>query len=591
MPGELPSDVSGNSATLEHFLGHHSYWLRVLIDCFPDLIFIKDRKSRIVVSNRAHLDVLGAAHLEDVAGKTDFDLFPESMARKFFTEEQALIASGRILDVEEDVVDPRNGELRWLHTTKVPLRDGNGSVAGLIGICRDITERKRTEQMLAQANRDMEQRVAERTAELSRERLLLRTLVDNLPDYIFVKDAQSRFVLVNHACARQLGAQRPEDVLGKSDADFVAPELAAQYLADEQALMKSGQLVHKEEPTEHRQTGERRWSLTTKVPLTDENGNAGGLVGIGRDITPIKEAEKKVEVLHRRLVAASRQAGMAEIATGVLHNVGNVLNSVNISAELMNDNLRRSKLDKLKKLADMLGEQKSDLMAFLAAQNRAEQVSAYVQKLAETLGDERDRLQAEMSGLMQNIGHIKEIVAMQQNYVGNLGVMEKVEIAELVEDALKLSGALSDQNHVRVERQFGSVPSLNQDRHKVLQILVNLFSNAKNACDAGGGEQKRIQVRLGAVGADRVRIEVADNGVGLPPENLGRIFSQGFTARKDGHGFGLHNSFLAAQELGGCLDAQSDGLGRGATFVLELPMSVRDKAGPGSRQADQGEAA
>src|SRR5664280_1567910 len=131
-----------------------------------------------------------------------------------------------------------------------------------------------------------------RTDEFLHERLILRTLIDNLPDFVFVKDAQSRFVILNTACAQQLGASCPEEVLGKSDADFVSPELAAQYLADEHALMRSGQMLHKEEPVQHKQSGEMRWSLTTKIPLRDDTGKIMGLMGIARDITKRKQAEE-----------------------------------------------------------------------------------------------------------------------------------------------------------------------------------------------------------------------------------------------------------------------------------------------------------
>ena len=165
-------------------------------------------------------------------------------------------------------------------------------VVGLMGINRDITDRKQAEEDLRRAHDELEKRVAGRTVEISHERLMLRTLIDNLPDIIFIKDAQSRFAIVNMACAQQLGASRPEDVLGKSDADFVAADLAAQYRADEQALMQSGKPVHKEEPTQHRGTGEMHWSFTSKIPIKHEDGRIIGLIGIARDITEHKRVEQ-----------------------------------------------------------------------------------------------------------------------------------------------------------------------------------------------------------------------------------------------------------------------------------------------------------
>ncbi len=268
--------------------------LRTLIDNLPDNMFVKDGQSRILISNLAHVRALGATRPEDVLGKTDLDIFPAELAKQYYADDQALMKSGQPLNREEPVVNPRTGEKRWLQTTKVPLQDKDGKVIGLMGISRDITDKKQAEEDLRRAKAELEKRVAERTTEISHERLLLRTLIDNLPDLIFIKDAQSRFTIVNTACAQQLGASRPEDVLGKSDADFVAADLAAQYRADEQALMQSGKPVHKEEPTQHKGTGEIHWSLTSKIPLRHEDGRIIGLIGIARDITKHKQAEQAV---------------------------------------------------------------------------------------------------------------------------------------------------------------------------------------------------------------------------------------------------------------------------------------------------------
>jgi PAS domain S-box-containing protein len=252
--------------------------LRTLIDNLPDCIYVKDIEARKVVVNRADLENLGCQSEAEALGKTDFDFFPQEMAAGFFADDQSVLQTGQpVINREEKVVLP-NGETRWLLTTKVPWRDASGKIIGLIGIGRNVTS----------------QRLAE--IKLNEERNLLRTLVDSLPDIIFAKSAQSRFILTNTACARQLGAGHVEEVLGKTDADFVSPELGAQYLADEQALMRSGQPVTKEELTQHKETGKTRWSLTTKVPLKDDAGKVVGLIGIARDITEQKQAG---EVLRR----------------------------------------------------------------------------------------------------------------------------------------------------------------------------------------------------------------------------------------------------------------------------------------------------
>jgi two-component system NtrC family sensor kinase len=171
------------------------------------------------------------------------------------------------------------------------------------------------------------------------------------------------------------------------------------------------------------------------------------------------------------------------------------------------------------------------------------------------------------------IDHIKQIVAMQQNYAQVSGVIEKIALLDVVEDALSIHSGAYTRHGVTVVRQFEFAPTVMVERHKVLQILGNLFSNAKYACDASSEKEKKVIVRVQGLPEDRIRIEVKDNGMGIPPENLTRIFSQGFTTRKDGHGFGLHGSALSAHEIGGSLSVHSDGVGTGATFTLEIAAS------------------
>jgi signal transduction histidine kinase len=170
------------------------------------------------------------------------------------------------------------------------------------------------------------------------------------------------------------------------------------------------------------------------------------------------------------------------------------------------------------------------------------------------------------------------------------GVCENLAAAGLVEDALRMNAAAFDRHHIDVVREFAdNTPPVRVDRHKVLQILINLLRNAKYAMDAQSaksGQAKRLVVRVGVAFPDRVKITIADNGVGIDPENLTRIFNHGFTTKKDGHGFGLHSGANAAKEMGGTLTARSDGPGKGAEFALELPIitSVRQEEHAGTER-------
>jgi PAS domain S-box-containing protein len=295
------------------------------------------------------------------------------------------------------------------------------------------------------------------------------------------------------------------------------------------------------------------------------------LVGIDLDISERVEAEERERQLQQQLRDASRQAGMAEIATNVLHNVGNVLNSVNISASLVTESVKKSGAAGLTKVVALLKQNEPDLAAFVSADPRGRHLPAYLEQLSGHLGAEQHTRLQELDHLRKNIDHIKEIVSMQQSYSKLVGVPETLEVPSLVEDALRMNSGAFTRHGVALHRHFEEVPMIVVEKHKVLQILINLLRNAKYACEASGKKDKQVVVRI-ANHAGGVRIAVEDNGVGIQPEHLSRIFAHGFTTKKDGHGFGLHGGALAARELGGALRVESAGPGHGATFTLDLPL-------------------
>jgi signal transduction histidine kinase len=246
-----------------------------------------------------------------------------------------------------------------------------------------------------------------------------------------------------------------------------------------------------------------------------------------------------------------------------------VLNSVNVSCTLLMDQLRRSRVENVSRIAAMIAENEGDLAGFLEKDARGTQLPVYIGSLAKALEEERRAMLDESASLRERIDHIKEIVGMQQNYGRVSGVNETITAEKLMEDALKLNADALARHGIAVARRYGKVPPITVDKHKVLQILLNLINNAKYAC-IGGGEKTIV---LSLLGRDpgRVRLQVEDNGKGIEAENLDRIFQHGFTTRKSGHGFGLHSGALAARELGGSLSARSHGPGLGAVFTLELP--------------------
>ncbi|WPB75168.1 ATP-binding protein [Archangium violaceum] len=298
-----------------------------------------------------------------------------------------------------------------------------------------------------------------------------------------------------------------------------------------------------------------------------------GATLFSRDVTERKEAEARLAELHRGLVDVSRHAGMAEIATGVLHNVGNTLNSVNVSAHFVVERLRGSRSAGLDKAVELLRENASRLGAFLEEDPRGRQFPAYLAALSGQLAQERESVLEELRRLTESVDHIKSVVSMQQQHARFSGVLERVEVSTLLDDAMRLHAVSFERLGIQLRREYtASASAVMVDRHKLLQILVNLLSNARHALLESQRPDKQLTLRVEEAGA-RLRIAVADNGVGIAPEILQRLFSQGFTTKKDGHGFGLHISALSAEELGGSLQCESEGPGTGATFTLELPLA------------------
>jgi signal transduction histidine kinase len=277
------------------------------------------------------------------------------------------------------------------------------------------------------------------------------------------------------------------------------------------------------------------------------------------------------------LLEVSRAAGMAEVATGVLHNVGNVLNSVNVSCTLVSDQLRESRVGNLARVADLLAENRRNLSQFLSEDPRGQKIPKYLTSLASALEEEHKVMQRETGSLQDRIEHIKEIVAMQQSYGRVSGISETISAEKLMEDALKLNTGALSRHQVRVRRQYEAVSPITVDKHAVLQILLNLINNAKYACTDSDKEEKIITLRVLNHNPGRIQMQVEDNGIGISRDNLTRIFQHGFTTKKTGHGFGLHSGALTARTLGGSLTVSSDGPGFGATFTLELPCTPGGK--------------
>lgn len=395
-----------------------------------------------------------------------------------------------------------------------------------------------------------------------------RLVWDSSADGMRLTEASGRIFRVNEAYCRMVGKRR-EELEGQLLSVVYAPEEAEANLRTFVNRIASDSINVHSETEVTLWNGNKVW-----FDLSNSHLELPGrvlLLTIFRDVTSRKKAETELEDLHRKLIGVSRQAGMAEVATSVLHNVGNVLTSVNVSCSVLAEKLRDSKAPNLGKAAGLLEEHAADLGAFLASDPKGRRLPAYLRELSAHLERERQELAEEVRSLDRNIEHIKEIVTMQQNYARVIGVTEELDPVSLVEDALRLNAGALERHRIEIKRDFASLPSVSVDKHKVLQILVNLIRNAKYALDGRPTADKRLILRLRLAGPDAIQFVVEDNGVGIAPEHLVRIFEHGFTTRSAGHGFGLHNAAVAAREMEGSLSVHSDGAGRGARFTLTLP--------------------
>ncbi len=297
----------------------------------------------------------------------------------------------------------------------------------------------------------------------------------------------------------------------------------------------------------------------------------------------LAQLESKVDLQALTLENAKHDAerkylvGKAEIATDVLHNVGNALNSVNVGATLIKNTIKDSRLPSLKRASALLRENSDNLAKYLTRDERGKLLPSYLIELADVLLAERTEVLNELDLLSKHIEHINSVVATQQKYAKVCLVSEDVRLEELVKDVEELLRESIHNTGIQVSHHFEPIPEVHSDRQKLLQVVLNLVKNAIDAIrqhqSPGNGQLDVCIVRRNAQNA---LLTITDNGVGIPKENLKRIFSHGFTTKDEGHGFGLHSCANIVKELGGSIHVSSDGWGHGATFAIELPFQLKE---------------
>lgn len=399
------------------------------------------------------------------------------------------------------------------------------------------------------------------TYKLGRTNSYLESIYSSMSNMLFVTDEEYYIMQVNKTTQWLLKFEENE-LIDHSIYDFI--------ITNGNDTLKDQHLIKNQEIHFITKNGDPITTLTTSSTVKDTNGAIQGIVFVSQDLTEYKQLEEKIHEAKEAIII-SRQAGMAEIANNVLHNIGNVLNSVNTSADLLASSLRDSKLNYLPKLDDLLQKNLSNLADFFTQNPKGKLLPSYISELSQHWQYENQFHIQECETLIKSIQHIKEIVSMQQSIAGTYGVIDKIDLTELIEDAINIVLFNLQAEHIKVIREYDQFDPTYIDKSKLLQILINLIKNAKDALLASSNHEKIMTISLKCHNQNTIQIQVTDNGIGILPENIPKLFTQGFTTKPKGHGFGLHSSIFTANELQGSLTVVSEGPMKGATFTLQFP--------------------
>jgi PAS domain S-box-containing protein len=426
-------------------------------------------------------------------------------------------------------------------------------------------------------NHELEDRVQARTEELARSETKIRAVLDNIGEGILVIDNDGKVESLNPAAETIFGLGS-ETAIGMNSALLLSGNEIDNIAELNEFDDKNDGLFHSEgdhQPREY--VGQRADGSTfpmefvvTSMSLGDEHMR----VCIVRDITSRKETEATLAEAQQSLVDAAHKSGMADMATGVLHNIGNILNSVNLAGEEIHRIASGSKVNGLLKANELLSQHQDNLGEFLINDAKGQKLPGYYLKMGPVLEGEVAEIKAEAKSLLEKTTMMKEVISTQQAYAKSGFHNEELNLPELVEDALKIQDASLHKWGVKLHKQFNDTPICVGQKSKLLQVVTNLIKNAKEAMSGNDdfNKPKELSIETGVFNEHFAFIRVKDNGCGISEEQLAKIFNHGFTTKKQGHGFGLHTSANAMTEMKGSLKVDSDGVQQGASFTLSVPI-------------------
>ena len=403
--------------------------------------------------------------------------------------------------------------------------------------------------------------------ELATSKVYVANVLRSMADSLLVIDASMTIGSVNPSLLELLG-YREDELIGQSPGLIFGEEFAQGSIIENLLLQGSVSGIESSFLTHD---GRLIPISVSGSMMQDEQGQFQGLVCVAQDITERKRMEEEKLQLHEQLLDTSRQLGMAEVASDVLHNVGNVLNSINVSIGVIADLLKGSMVADVGRISQLFQKHQEDLGSYFATNPKGKQVPAYLEKLAGQLLEEQRVAIAEIERLRQNAHHAQQCVASQQDLAKPNGITEPISIVALVEEALVANQELLEASQIEVSREFHEIPQLIVDKYQVLEVMVDVIRNACQAMASVTAKHLVVRAKLIPGPPDSVCLEVQDSGVGIVPEDLIKIFGQGYSAKNGGRGMSLHSGALIAKNIGGALRAHSEGLGHGATFSLDLP--------------------
>jgi PAS domain S-box-containing protein len=414
---------------------------------------------------------------------------------------------------------------------------------------------------------DQQAALASARDELATSKVYVNNVLQSMADSLLVIDANLTIGSANPSLLALLGYGEDE-LIGQSPGLIFGEEFAQGSIIENLLLQGSVSGVESSFLTSD---GRLIPISVSGSMMQDEQGQFQGLVCVAQDITARKQMEEEKLELHEQLLDTSRQLGMAEVASDVLHNVGNALNSINVSIGVVTDLLKNSMVGDVGRISQLFHKHREDLGNYFSSNPKGKQIPAYLEKLAGQLVEEQQVAIAELARLRENAQNAQQCVAVQEDLGKPSGITEEISVIELVEEALTLNQELLENSQIDVSREFQEIPQLIVDKHQVLEVMVDVIRNACQAMASVSTKQLIVRAKLIPGPPDSVCLEVQDSGVGIASDDLIKIFGQGNNTKNGGRGMSLHSGALMIKNLGGALRAHSDGIGHGATFSLELP--------------------